>query len=111
MAETIPSGVIDLNTQVKAIQIDTEDTITVESERTDGKREKIVASAVILALPPRIIAKHIEFSLSLSPNLQSALAELVYTRTPEGRKVLLQARAKAMSAQFVSKSEQISVWK
>ncbi|WP_193062149.1 DEAD/DEAH box helicase family protein [Oceanobacillus oncorhynchi] len=38
-------------------------------------------------------------------------AELVYTRTPEGRQVLLQARAKAMSAQFVSKSEQISVWK
>lgn len=38
-------------------------------------------------------------------------AELVYTRTPEGRKILLQARAKAMSAQFLSKSEQISVWK
>lgn len=38
-------------------------------------------------------------------------AELVYTRTPEGRKILLQARAKAMSAQFLSKPEQISVWK
>ncbi|GAB2534935.1 DEAD/DEAH box helicase family protein [Gracilibacillus alcaliphilus] len=38
-------------------------------------------------------------------------AELVYTRTPEGRQTLLQARANAMSAQFVSKSEQISVWK
>ncbi|MGZ9586706.1 DEAD/DEAH box helicase family protein [Paenibacillus marinisediminis] len=38
-------------------------------------------------------------------------AELVYTRTTEGRKVLLSARMKAMSARFVDKSERISAWR
>lgn len=92
IAETIPPGVIDLNTQVKAIQIDTEDTITVESERTDGKRDKIVASAVILALPPRIIAKHIEFSPSLSPNLQSALLDKATWMAGQAKAVILYDR-------------------
>lgn len=38
-------------------------------------------------------------------------AELVYTRTTEGRKVLLSARMKAMSARFIEKSERISAWR
>lgn len=38
-------------------------------------------------------------------------AELIYTRTPEGRKSLLKARMRAMSRKFVKKSERISVWK
>ncbi|ADU29378.1 DEAD/DEAH box helicase family protein [Evansella cellulosilytica] len=38
-------------------------------------------------------------------------AELVFTRTPEGRKLLLKARMRAMSSKFVSRSERISVWK
>ncbi|GLO68024.1 DEAD/DEAH box helicase family protein [Oceanobacillus kimchii] len=37
-------------------------------------------------------------------------AELIYTRTTEGRKVLLEARTDAMSSEFVSKSQQLSVW-
>lgn len=38
-------------------------------------------------------------------------AELIYTRTSEGRKALLTARMKAMSATFVSKSDRISTWR
>jgi superfamily II DNA or RNA helicase len=38
-------------------------------------------------------------------------AELIYTRTPEGRKKLLKARVRAMSGQFVKRSERISVWR
>ncbi len=38
-------------------------------------------------------------------------AELVYTRTPEGRKILLTARAKALSSIFVKKSDRVSAWR
>lgn len=38
-------------------------------------------------------------------------AELAYTRTTEGRKILLSARMKAMSARFADKSERISAWR
>lgn len=38
-------------------------------------------------------------------------AELVYTRTPEGRKILLTARARALSSIFVKKSERVSAWR
>ncbi|WP_079528993.1 DEAD/DEAH box helicase family protein [Halobacillus hunanensis] len=38
-------------------------------------------------------------------------AELIYTRTPEGRNKLLTARMKSMSAAFVPKSERISAWR
>lgn len=38
-------------------------------------------------------------------------AELVYTRSFEGRQILLQGRVKAMSAVFVPRSERISAWR
>lgn len=38
-------------------------------------------------------------------------AELVYTRTPEGRKMLLTARTRALSSMFVKKSERVSAWR
>lgn len=44
-------------------------------------------------------------------NKKIGQAELIYTRTPKGRKVLLTARMKAMSATFVSKSDRISTWR
>lgn len=37
--------------------------------------------------------------------------ELLYTRTPEGRNLLLKARMSAMSTKFVPKSKRISVWR
>lgn len=38
-------------------------------------------------------------------------ATAVYTRNPEGRTILIRARLQSLSAAFVEKSEQISVWK
>ncbi len=37
--------------------------------------------------------------------------ELVYTRTPEGRTKLLDARVKSLTSMFVAKSERISAWR
>ncbi len=69
LAETFPSEIVDLETRVKKIQLNEAGDIMVEAELADGKRVKIPADAVILALPPRLVARHIEFSPSLPPNL------------------------------------------
>ena len=45
--------------------------LTVEAELSDGSRKNIPADAVILALPPRLVAHHIEFSPSLPENLMT----------------------------------------
>lgn len=37
--------------------------------------------------------------------------KLIYTRSTQGRSILLKARLQAMSAMFLGKSERISVWK
>ncbi|KAB8129165.1 DEAD/DEAH box helicase [Gracilibacillus oryzae] len=44
-------------------------------------------------------------------NKRMGKAEMIFTRTPEGRKVLLKARLRAMSAKFMKRSERRSVWK
>ncbi|MFD1039336.1 flavin monoamine oxidase family protein [Virgibacillus byunsanensis] len=69
VANTIPSRVVELETRVTAIRLDEAGAITVEADLADGKRKIVSASAVILALPPRIVACHIEFSPSLSANI------------------------------------------
>jgi monoamine oxidase len=69
LAETIPSEIVELETRVKKIQLNEAGDITVEADLADGKRKKILADAVILALPPRLVANHIEFSPFLPPNL------------------------------------------
>ncbi|MBA2174922.1 FAD-dependent oxidoreductase [Halobacillus locisalis] len=68
VAETIPSDVVELETRVSAIRLDEEGSITVETARA-GSRNEIPASAVILALPPRIAERHIAFSPSLAEKL------------------------------------------
>ncbi|MDQ6597687.1 flavin monoamine oxidase family protein [Bacillus salipaludis] len=69
LAETFPSEIVELETRVKKIQLNEAGDITVEAELSDGKRKKFPADAVILALPPRLVGQHIEFSPSLPPNL------------------------------------------
>ncbi len=69
VADNIPSGVVELETSVTAIRLDKAGSITVEADRSDGKRKSVSASAVILALPPRIVARHIEFCPSLPFNI------------------------------------------
>lgn len=75
LAETIPSEIVDLETRVKKIQLNEAGDITVETELTDGKEDKILADAVILALPPRLVARYIEFSPSLPPNLMTDIVK------------------------------------
>ncbi|MFT9846997.1 flavin monoamine oxidase family protein [Aneurinibacillus sp. REN35] len=69
IADTIPSGVVELHTRVTAIRLDKAGAITVEADSADGKRKKVLADAVILALPPRMIVRHIEFTPSPPSNL------------------------------------------
>mgnify|MGYP005829177229 CR=1 FL=1 len=73
VADSVPSGIIELETRVTAIRLDEAGSITVEADLADGKRKQVSASAVILALPPRIVARHIEFTPSLPPNLMNNL--------------------------------------
>ncbi|MGG0381688.1 flavin monoamine oxidase family protein [Priestia endophytica] len=69
VADTLPLGIVELETRVTAIRLDKEDAITIEAVLADGKKKEVSASAVILALPPRILAHHIEFSPSPSAPL------------------------------------------
>lgn len=62
IAETIPSGVIELGTRVTAVRQEENGEVTVEAALSDGTVKKIHARTVILALPPRIIRRHIEFT-------------------------------------------------
>ncbi|WP_421383232.1 flavin monoamine oxidase family protein [Bacillus salacetis] len=70
---TLPSGVIELDTRVIGVSEDEEGRITVEAERSDGHLKKISAGAVIFALPPRIVAEHIDFSPALPRELAASL--------------------------------------
>ena len=69
VADTIPSGIVELDTRVTAIRLDQAGAITIEADLADGKRKMVSASAVVLALPPRVVARHIEFSPSLPSTL------------------------------------------
>ncbi|MCM3571189.1 FAD-dependent oxidoreductase [Neobacillus mesonae] len=69
LAETIPSEIVELETRAKKIKLNEAGDITVEAELSNGKRKEFLADAVILALPPRLVAHHIEFSPFLPPNL------------------------------------------
>ncbi|MCP3028803.1 FAD-dependent oxidoreductase [Halobacillus sp. A5] len=69
VADTIPSGLIELKTRVTAIRRGEDGAITVEADLADGSTKKVSASAVILALPPRVVGHHINFSPSLPQNI------------------------------------------
>jgi monoamine oxidase len=75
IAATLPYGTVQLDTRVTAIQMDEEGTIIIEADLPDGKKKRIRARAVILALPPRIVAHNIEFTPSLPPILMESLVE------------------------------------
>lgn len=75
LAETIPSEIIELGTRVKKVSMNEAGDVTIEAENADGKIEKILVEAVILALPPRLVARHIEFSPGLPPELITNIVE------------------------------------
>lgn len=72
LTNTIPLGTIELNTKVTEI-INKDDTITVVTKQANGKRKMFSASKVILALPPRMVARHIQFDPILPANLVTDL--------------------------------------
>ncbi|WP_147803866.1 flavin monoamine oxidase family protein [Alkalicoccus halolimnae] len=65
VADTIPPGIVELNTHVTAVRLDEAGAVTVEAEGADGQMKTVSAGAVILALPPRVAARHLAFSPSL----------------------------------------------
>ena len=74
VAAMLPSGTIELDTRVKAIRMDEEDGIILEVEQ-EGKMKNIQAAAVILALPPRIVAGQIAFSPPIPAELIVSLRD------------------------------------
>lgn len=72
--DTLPPGTVQLNTTVKAIRMDNGREITVESDGQCGIQEW-KAEAVILAMPPRLVARRLAFSPSLPKELMQSLFE------------------------------------
>ncbi|MFG6113665.1 flavin monoamine oxidase family protein [Halobacillus sp. MO56] len=71
---TLPRGTIELDTRVTTIHLDEKETITLETAHA-GKQKSIRAKAVIRALPPRIVARHITFSPSFPDKLTASLMD------------------------------------
>ncbi|WP_028784435.1 flavin monoamine oxidase family protein [Thalassobacillus devorans] len=75
IAATLPDGTIELETRVTAIRMDERETISLETLQADRRQESMRAEAVILALPPRIVARHIIFSPALPVKLTDSLLD------------------------------------
>lgn len=67
---TLPKGTVELNTKVTSIYMGVGDSLLIEVQ---GKMEAIRASAIIIALPPRIVTRHITFDPKLSSELMMSL--------------------------------------
>ncbi|ANU10718.1 amine oxidase [Planococcus antarcticus DSM 14505] len=75
LVETLPPEIIELETRVKEICLVETGEIKIKVEKTDGTIENILAAAVILALPPRLVARQIKFSPTLPKNLMADIEE------------------------------------
>jgi len=73
VSATLPLETVELDTRVTAIRMDEEGTITLDAVHGEGQKKSIRARAIILALPPRIVAHHITFSPSLPVELMTSL--------------------------------------
>ena len=62
---------------------------------------------------PDVLARKKEFAEVFASKWRRRVgpAQLVYTRTPEGRKLLLRARVHSLAATFQKRSEHVSCWK
>lgn len=69
----LPPNTVELGKRVTAIRLDQTGAIAIDIQLADGKKEKVSASAIILALPPRIAAQHIGFFPSLPPDVLADL--------------------------------------
>ena len=62
---------------------------------------------------PEVLARKKEFAEMFAKKWKRAVGrvDLVYTRTPEGRRLLLKARIHSLAAAFQKRSERVSCWK
>ncbi|MEK4730415.1 flavin monoamine oxidase family protein [Paenibacillus sp. FSL L8-0641] len=65
----LPPEIFDLETRVTTIKLNDQNSITISAVLSDGKTKEFIARAVILALPPRIVARHITFIPAFSPEM------------------------------------------
>ena len=75
LAQKLPPETMELKMRVKEIRLNEAGKVTVEAEHANGTIENISAAAVILALPPRLVARHMAFSPALPPDLLADIAE------------------------------------
>ncbi|MGJ9384330.1 flavin monoamine oxidase family protein [Salipaludibacillus sp. CF4.18] len=75
VAATLPQGSVELGTIVTTINMDEAGKLSLEADLADGKKKSIRARAVILALPPRIVASRIAFSPPLPTELMTSLQD------------------------------------
>lgn len=75
LANTIPAETIELETKVEEVRLEESGIVSVEAEQADGRKREWKTEAVILALPPRIVAHNIKFTPSIDSNLVSFLMD------------------------------------
>ena len=75
IAGTLPLDMVELNTQVSAVYQDENGCMSVQVEQAEGVQSITLAKLVILAVPPRMIARHIAFTPQLSSSLMKSLIE------------------------------------
>ena len=73
LAATLPDRCIQLGSRVRRIAIAREAHVQIEVAGPRGQ-EAIVASQVVIAIPPRLVARDVEFLPALAPNVIAALA-------------------------------------
>lgn len=91
IADTLPQSTVELNTRVTAIRMDEEGTVTLETD-IDGRKKRIRAKMVVLALPPRIVAEHITFSPSLSTEHMKSLKDKPTWMAGQGKAIAIYHR-------------------
>lgn len=67
---TLPKGTVELDTKVTSIHMGVDDSLLINVQ---GEKEAIRATAIIMALPPRIVARHIIFDPKLSSESMMSL--------------------------------------
>lgn len=75
IAAKLPIGTVELSSRVTEISIDEKGKTIVQVNQPDGQIKRMRTKAVILALPPRIVAQYISFTPALPLNLKMSLEE------------------------------------
>ncbi|CAM3352850.1 NAD(P)-binding protein [Paenibacillus taichungensis] len=69
LARKLPSNLFELETRVTTIKLNDQRSIIISADLADGKTKDFMARAVILALPPRLVARDMTFIPTFSPEM------------------------------------------